>query len=206
MHATRNDLHCAKYGWVLEAAPFTGCMSPGVNEANLQVLLGSEDQHLGVDIALNTINDKGVTADTDQLRELAVEDIVLTQCEQELADKRASWRVRNAETRARLTRARVHSRIHPYLNHTALIPDYYRPETMRTGGVTLAMAVTNTCERNLQWYTIPQYHNDDAQASRSARPLLFPHRCRLYKQIHPTHTVWDCPACHNAQPLVRISG
>ena len=40
-------------------------MLPGVDETDLQVLLGSEDQRLGVDIALNTINDKGVTADTD---------------------------------------------------------------------------------------------------------------------------------------------
>ena len=100
MYATHNDLHWVKYGWVLEAAPFTGCTSPGVDENDLQVLLGSEDQRLGVDIALNTINDKGVTADTDWLRELAVEDIVLTQCKQELANERNSWRARNTETRA----------------------------------------------------------------------------------------------------------
>ena len=78
IYATCDDLHRVKYGWVLEAAPFTGCMSPGVDKTNLQVLLGLEEQHLGVDIALNTINDKGVTTDTNQLRELAVEDIVLT--------------------------------------------------------------------------------------------------------------------------------
>ena len=125
VYATCDDLHCAKYGWVLEAVPFTGCMSPGVDETNLQVLLGSEDQCLGVDIALNTINDKGVTADTDRLREIAMEDVDLTRCEQELADERIHWRVRNAETRSRLIKVRVHSRIHPYLNHTALIPDHY---------------------------------------------------------------------------------
>ena len=61
VYATQDDLHQVKYGWVLEAAPFIGCMTPGVNETNLQVLLGSEDQCLRVDIALNTINDKGVT-------------------------------------------------------------------------------------------------------------------------------------------------
>ena len=199
MYATHDDLRRVKYSWVLEAAPFTGCTSPGVNEADLQVLLGSEDQRLGVDIALNTINDKGVTADTDCLRELAVEDVVLTRPEQELADERTNWRVRNAETRARLIKARVHSRIHPYLNHTALIPDHYRPETMRTGGVTLATAVTDTHDRNLQWYTMPQYHDDDTPASHSSRPTPFPHHCRLCKQIHPMHTVWDCLArkdCH----------
>ena len=87
IYATRDDLHWVKYGWVLEAAPFTGCTSPGVDETNLQVLLGLEEQHLGVDIALNTINDKGVTADTNRLRELAVEDIVLTRRKQELADE-----------------------------------------------------------------------------------------------------------------------
>ena len=90
IYATHNDLHQVKYGWVLEAAPFTGCTSPGVDETNLQVLLGLEEQHLGVDIALNTINDKGVTADTNRLRELAVEDMVLTRCKQELADERTS--------------------------------------------------------------------------------------------------------------------
>ena len=67
VYATRDDLRHVKYGWVLEAAPFTGCTSPGIDEANLQVLLGSEDQRLGGNIALNTINDKGVTADTDHL-------------------------------------------------------------------------------------------------------------------------------------------
>ena len=199
VYATRDDLHRVKYGWVLEAAPFTGCMLPGVDEEDLQVLLGTEDQRLGTDIALNTINDKGVTADTDRLRELALEDVVLTRHEQELADERTSWRVRNAETRSRLIKARVRSHIHPYLNYTALIPNHYRPETMCTGGVTLATAVTDTCERNLRWYTMPQYHDDDAQASRSSKPTPFPHRCRLCKQLQPRHTVWDCPArkdCH----------
>ena len=125
MYTTRDDLHCVKYGWVLEATPFTGCMSPGVDEADLQVLLGLEDQRLGVDIALNTINNKGVTADTDCLQELAMEDVVLTRQEQELADECTNWRVRNAETRGCLIKARVHSRIHPYLNHTTLIPNHY---------------------------------------------------------------------------------
>ena len=78
VYATRDDLRRAKYGWVLEAAPFIGCTSPGVDESDLQVLLGSEDQRLGVDIALNTINDKGATADTDHLREAAMEDVDLT--------------------------------------------------------------------------------------------------------------------------------
>ena len=72
IYATCDDLCRVKYGWVLEAAPFIGCTSPGVDEADLQVLLGLEDQRLGADIALNTINDKGVTTDTDHLRELAM--------------------------------------------------------------------------------------------------------------------------------------
>ena len=199
MYATRDDLQRVKYGWVLEAAPFTGCTSPQVNETDLQALLGSEDQRLGVDIALNTLNDKGVTADTDRLRELATEDIVLTRREQELADERIHWKVKDTETRSRLTKARVMSRIHPYLNHSALIPDDYRPETMRTGGVTLATTIEDTHNHSLRWFTMPQYHDDDAPASRSTRPLPFPHRCRLCRQIHPNHTVWDCPAhkdCH----------
>ena len=199
VYATRDNLHRVKYGWVLEAAPFIGCMSPQVDETNLQALLGSDDQCLGVDIALNTLNDKGVTADTDRLRELAMEDVVLSRREQELADERTQWRVKNAETRERLSKARVISRIHPYLNHSALIPNHYRPETMRAGGVTLATAIEDTRRHNLRWFTMPQYHDKDAPASRSIRPLPFPHRCRLCKQLHPTHTVWDCPTrqdCH----------
>ena len=199
VYATRDDLHRVKYGWVLEAAPFIGCTAPGVDEADLQVLLGSEDQRIGVDIALNTINDKGVTTDTDHFHELAVKDVVLTRHEQELADERTRWRVRNTETRSRLIKARVRSRIHPYLNHTALIPDHYRPETMRTGGVTLATAITNTHKCNIRWYTMPQYHNDNTQASRSSKPTPFPHHCHLCKQLQPRHMVWDCPArkdCH----------
>ena len=82
-------------------------MSPGVDNTNLQVLLGGEDRRLRVNIALNTINDKGVTVDMDRLRELALEDIVLLCREQELTDARASWRVRNMETREHLTKARV---------------------------------------------------------------------------------------------------
>ena len=179
MYATRDDLRRVKYGWVLEAAPFIGCTSPEVDETNLQPLLGSEDQRLGVDIALNTINDKGVTADTDRLRELALEDLVLTRRERELADERMSWRVRDAETRSRLTKARVVSRIHPYLNHSALIPDHYRPETIRTGGVTLATAIEDTRNHGLRWYTMPQYHDEETPTSHSSRPLPFPHRCRL---------------------------
>ena len=196
VYATRDDLRRVKYGWVLEAASFTGCMSPGVDETNLQVLLGSADQRLGVDIALNTINDKGVTADTDRLREIAMEDVDLTRWEQELAEEHTRWRVRNAKTRGRLIKARVHSRIHPYLNHTALVPDHYRPETMWTGGVTLATAISDTHKRNIRWHTMPQYH-DDAQASRSTKPTPFPHRCCLCRQLQPKHTVWDEPMSPN---------
>ena len=183
VYATQDDLHQVKYGWVLEAAPFIGCTSPGVNKTDLQILLGSEDQRLGVNIALNTINDKGVMADTDRLRELAMEDVVLIWREQELADERTHWRVKDAETRTRLTKARVCSHVHPYLNHSALILDQYQPETMCTGGVTLATAVEDTHRHNLQWYTMPQYHGDDVQASHSTKPLPFPHRCCLCKQI-----------------------
>ena len=199
VYATRDNLRRVKYGWVLEAAPFIGCTAPEVDETNLQPLLGSEDQRLGVDIALNTINDKGVTADTDRLRELALEDLVLTRHEHELADERTSWKVRDAETRGCLTKARVISCIHPYLNHSALIPDRYRPETICTGGVTLATAIEDTHNHSLQWHTMPQYHDEEMPASHSRRPLPFPHRCRLCKQLHPTHTVWECPVrtdCH----------
>ena len=199
VYATRDDLHRVKYGWVLEAAPFIGCTSPQVDKTNLQALLGSEDQRLGVDIALNTLNDKGVTADTDRLRELVLDDVVLTRREQELADERTRWRVKDAETRSRLTKARVISRIHPYLNHSALIPDDYWPETMRSGGVTLATAIEDTRNHSLQWFTMPQYHDEETPASHSTCPLPFPHRCRLCRQLQPTHTVWDCPArkdCH----------
>ena len=131
-----------------------------------------------------------------------MEDMDLTRCKQELADEWIRWRVRNAETRSCLIKARVHSRVHPYLNHTALIPDHYQPETMHTGGVTLATAITDTHEHNLWWYTMPQYHDNDAQASRLSKPTPFPHCCRLCKQLQPRHTIWDCPArkdCHYCQ-------
>lgn len=49
--------------------------------------MGNENQCLKVDIAVNTINDKGVMADTDRLRELALQDEVLTHCKQELLDE-----------------------------------------------------------------------------------------------------------------------
>ena len=208
IYATRNDLRCAKYGWVLEAAPFIGCTSSVVNETNLQILLGSEDQRLGVDIALNTINDKGVTTDTDRLWEIAMEDVDLARHERELAEERTRWRVRNAEIRSRLVKARVCSCIHPYLNHTALIPDHYRPETIRTGGVTLATAVSDTHQHSLRWHTMPQYHDDDAQASCASKPTPFPHRCRLCRQLQPRHTIWDCPAhkdCHYCKGRNHLS-
>ena len=147
-----------------------------------------------MDIALSTINDKGVTADTDRLRELAKEDIQLTRHEHNLAQERNHWRVSDAATRDRLINARVHSRIQPYLRHTALVPNHYRPETLRTGGVTLATVVADTRQHNLRWHTMPQYHDDDTQASRSSRPTPFPHRCRICRQRQPRYTVWDCPA------------
>ena len=150
VYATWDNLHQVKYSWVLEAAPFTGCTSPGVDETDLQILLGSEDQRLGVDIALNTINNKGLTADTDWLRELALEDVVLTRREWGLADECSYWKTKDAETRSRLTKARVCSHVHPYLNHSALIPDHYQPETMRTGGVTLDTVISDTHRHNLQ--------------------------------------------------------
>ena len=137
-----------------------------------------------------------------------MEDVDLTRRKHELAAERTRWRVRNAEIRSRLIAARVHSRIHPYLNHTALIPDHYRPKTMRTGGVTLATAISDTHEHSLRWHTMPQYHNDDAQASHSSRPTPFPHRCRLCHQLQPKHTVWNCPArqdCHYCRGRDHLS-
>ena len=68
---------------------------------------------------MNTINDKGVTADTDRLRELALEDMVLTRRERELADERTSWRVKDAETRSHLTKARVMSCVVPFTHRSA---------------------------------------------------------------------------------------
>ena len=136
-----------------------------------------------------------------------MEDVDLTRCEHELAEERTHWRVRNAETRSRLIKARVHSCIHPYLNHTALIPDHYRPETMRTGGVTLATAISDTHDHSLQWHAMPQYHDNNAPASRSTKPTPFPHRFRLCKQLQPRHTVWDCPArkdCHYRSEERRV--
>ena len=70
---------------------------------------------------------------------------------------------------------------------------------MRTSSVTLATAIEDTHNHSLRWYTMPQYHDEEMPASRSRRPLPFPHHCRLCKQLHPAHTVWDCPArqdCH----------
>ena len=103
-----------------------------------------------------------------------MEDVNLTRREHELTEECTRWRVRNAEIRRHLFQARVHSCIHPYLNHTALIPNQDRPETMRTGGVTLATAISDTHERNLRWHAMPQYHDDDGQASRSSKPTPFP--------------------------------
>ena len=79
---------------------------------------------------------------------------------------------------------------------------------MRTGGVTLAIAVSDTHQRSLRWHTMPQYHDDDAQASRSSKPTPFPHRCCLCKQLQPRHTVWDCPArkdCHYCKGRDHLS-
>ena len=200
VYATCDNLHQAKYGWVLEVAPFIGCTVPGADNVNLQVLLGNEDQCLKFDIAVNTINDKGVMADTDRLRELALQDEVLTHCKQELLDECKAWRARNAETRAQLTKARVHLCLHPYLNHTALIPNHYHPEAMCMGGVMLTMAVEDTCTRRLQWYTMPQLHDEEHPGNHPTHtPLPFPHQCRLCKQLQPKHTMWDCPSwqdCH----------
>ena len=39
VYATHDDLQRVKYSWVLEAAPFTGCTLPGVDETDLQALL-----------------------------------------------------------------------------------------------------------------------------------------------------------------------
>ena len=79
---------------------------------------------------------------------------------------------------------------------------------MHTGGVTLATAISDTHERGLRWHTMPQYHDDDGQASCSSKPTPFPHRCRLCRQLQPKHTVWDCPArkdCHYCHGCNHLS-
>ena len=38
VYATHDDLRCVKYGWTLEAVPFTGCTSPGVDKTNVTLL------------------------------------------------------------------------------------------------------------------------------------------------------------------------
>ena len=79
---------------------------------------------------------------------------------------------------------------------------------MRTGGVTLATAISDTHECSLRWHAMPQYHDDDAQASRSSRPTPFPHRCRLCHQLQPKHMVWTCPArwdCHYCRGRDHLS-
>ena len=194
MFTTCDDLNCIKYGWVLKVAPFIGNTLPGVDDNKLEVLLGDQEQQLKVDIALSTINDKRVTVDTDNFRELNLQGEVLDCREQELEEEQATWRAKLNETRGCLTKAQVHSHVHPYLNHTVLIPDHYCSETMCTGGVTLATAVVDTCTCGLHWYTIPHLHDKEFPGNRPTHcPLPYPHHCQLCQQLQPKHTVWGCP-------------
>lgn len=192
--ATHDDFQCVNYGRVLEAAPFIRATAEGVDDAQLDVLLGDKEQKLKVNIALSTINNKGVTADTDHFRELCTKGEVLKQCEQELCNEQARWRVRLAETSGCLTRARVPTCIHLYLNHTALIPDHYHPKTMCIGGVTLCTALEDMHTRGLHWYAMLHLHDEEYPGnSPSCKPLPFPHCCQLCNKLQPCHTVWDCP-------------
>lgn len=172
----------------------------GVDDTQLDVLLGDEEQRLKVNITLSTVTNKGITVDTNKFRELHTQGEVLAWCEWELHNEWATWRTTLTETKGHLTRARVHTHLYPYLNHTTLIPDHYCPETMWTGGVTLAMALEDTRTRGLHWYTMPHLHDKEFPGNcPTHKPLPFPHHWRLCGKLQPKHTVWECPKvkdCH----------
>ena len=130
----RSDIGPVNYGHLLEAEPYCGVSLEGVDDTQLGILLGDEEQRLRTDIVLNTINDKGVTADVDKYRHLHEEQEEFRVREQELARDRHRNQTNIRETTERLIAARTRSRMHPYLTSAALIPDAYRPSTMRTGG------------------------------------------------------------------------
>ena len=106
-------------------------------------------------------------------------------------------------SRREFTRISILTLITPHLSPTIIAP-----KPCALGALLWPQPISNTHECSLRWHTMPQYHDDDAQASCSSKATPFPHRCCLCKQLQPRHTVWDCPArkdCHYCKGRNHLS-
>ena len=115
-----------------------------------------------VDVALMALGDPGVTADTDLLQFLTRERAHLEDQERELVRQQISLRDQLSQVTGRLTRAKVHTRLHPYLQGTAVIPHPRdQAERAASGGVPLASILTTDAPMPPSWLERPILHDSD---------------------------------------------
>jgi len=194
----RDDLDDSNtpYGWPLKATPFIGPPIPHPNNNDLTIFDETQPHALAVDISLFALDDKGVTADVDRLRDLPFEEVELNHREEQLNKDRLRWHAKKKEVRQRLVAAQAITRLHPYLKGNAPIPDTYRPQSLRKGGVPISTILQDSTAHHLHWLPMPQLHDEELpgnnpSTTKKPRPII--RRCRICNKTNPSHNTWTCP-------------
>jgi transposase InsO family protein len=138
-----------------------------------------------VDIALLALDDPGVSADVDRLRKLVDSRTDLQQQARVLERKQYDLRQRFTAVSGRLTTARVRTRLHPYLQGTATIPNpRTRAERAATAGVPIADVLNGVVALPPTWLEQPRLHDPD-KATDIAQWIRFTKQGQHFRRCTP---------------------
>jgi hypothetical protein len=155
-----------------------------VDDRDLVTLAAVNADSQAIDIALIALDDAGLSADVDRLRRLVEIRTDLQRQAQMLERKQRDLRSRYAEVTNRLVNTRAHSRLHPYLQGTAVIHHpCNQAQRAASSGTPLADVLNDVLPIPPSWFESPCLHND-GKATDISQWVCFAKRGTV--QRHPT--------------------
>ena len=136
--------------------------SPDIDDEDLVFLAASNADARAVDIALMAMNDPGATADVDRLRSLVEHRTRLQNKERQLEREKFDLRQRWQSVTGRISTARIPTRLHPYLQGTALIPNpRNQAQRAASAGVPIADVMNDVVPMPPSWLEQPRLHDEE---------------------------------------------
>jgi hypothetical protein len=184
--ATRQGITGLDYGEPLVAKlpPYHPLPPPLVDDHDLITLAAVNADSQAVDIAMIALDDTGLSADVDRLRRLVESRTDLQRQAQTLERKQCDLRSCYAEVTACLISTRACSRLHPYLQGTAVIHNpCNQAQCVASSGTPLADILNDVIPVPPSWFESPCLH-DDSRATDISQWVRFAKHGTV--QRHPT--------------------
>ena len=160
---------------------------PGVDDSDLVFLSPTNPNFQAVDVAMDALADPGANADIHVLRHLADRHTALQLHERELAQAKYDLRSQWTSVTGQLTRARIPTHLHPYLQGTATIPNpTNQSQRAASSGVPIADILNDVIPMPPTWLEMPHLH-DKEDTLAVAEWLRFTNAKKLHRS-RTTHT------------------